>query len=381
MFDKYRANDITRIYMEKYAQLKRLSDLKGNISDEDLKVNSMLNIFIEPTNRCNLNCIFCARENMKRDFYMLDFEALKKALVGLPVGSYISLTGNGEPTLNVKLYDMIRYASEKGMFVSIITNATALNAMNRRKLLDSGVSRVQFSFQSIDKKDNEIVMRGVQFRRTLLNILNFIYEVRTEKKKIYISIARVKIDETKKFAQETEDFWKRMPIDNFYDGEFLSLQTNSKIYQRISGEKKETYKPCVNPWTCVKINANGDVNPCVQDFSSKFVLGNIYNNTLMEILNSEEAIRFRRASLTGAMEYLNKIGYNCELCNTWGPRVKGNIEDTMHFQMPVILGLVIHEISGERPMELEFLKEAIAFLETGRDDVITGLMNPKQIIG
>lgn len=377
MFNKYRANDITRIYMEKYAQLRRLSEMvkKGEtIADEDLKIDRFLNIYFEPTNRCNLNCIFCARENMKRDFYMLDFETFKKALSGLPVGSYMSLLGNGEPTLNVELYDMIKYASEQGMFVSITTNASALNAANRKKLMNSGVSRVQLSFQSIDKAEDEHVMRGINFQKALLNILHFIYEVRKNKKNIYISISRVKIDETKAHAEVTRQFWEKMPIDNYYEGEYLSLQTDSKMYQSMASEMETTYKPCANPWLSVKINANGDVNLCVLDFSNKFVVGNIHDDSLIHIVNSPLAIEFRRASLTGDMNYLDKIGYNCRGCNTWGPKVKGNLDDTMQCQLPLIIGLVINELSVDRPTDTAFLEKAIEFVESGKEDIVHELM-------
>lgn len=57
MFDKYKAKDITISYMEKYAQLKHLLELKEHperITEEDLKINQFLNIYFEPTNRCNL---------------------------------------------------------------------------------------------------------------------------------------------------------------------------------------------------------------------------------------------------------------------------------------------------------------------------------------
>lgn len=377
MFNKYRAIDITRLYMEKSEQLHRLSMLVKSgepISDKELQIDSFLNIFFEPTNRCNLNCYFCARNSIKRDFSMLDFETFKNGLSGLPKGSYLSLFGNGEPTLNVHLYDMVKYACEQGMFVSVTTNATALNEVNRKKLMNSGVSRVQFSFQSIDKEEDEQIMRGIKFRQALLNILYFIYDVRKNKKPIYISISRVKIDETKPHADVTRKFWEKMPIDNYYEGELLSLQTDSNMYRVSISDTDTVYKPCSNPWTCVKINANGDVNPCVLDFSSKFVLGNIQNDSLINILNSPLAIEFRRALLTGDMHYLDKIGYHCGKCNAWGTKIKGNLDDAIQYHLPLVLGTVINEIAADRPSDTAFLEKAMAFLESGNEDIVHGLM-------
>lgn len=224
MFDKYKAKDITISYMEKYAQLKHLLELKEHpekITEEDLKINQFLNIYFEPTNRCNLNCAFCARENMEREFDMLEFDAFKRTIDSLPRGTYITMTGNGEPTLNVCIYDMIKYASAKGMVISLITNASALNESNRKKLINSGISRIQLSFQALDKKTNEEIMKGSLYERDLLNMLKLIQEIRLAKKEIYISISRVDIPETAEYKAVTRKFWEQMPIDNYYEGTLL----------------------------------------------------------------------------------------------------------------------------------------------------------------
>ncbi len=379
MFDKYRANEITKVYMEKYAGLKHLLHIRDNMEemgDDDLKITSMLNVYVEPTNRCNLNCIFCARENMKRDFEMLKFDTFMKAVDGLPRGSYITFTGNGEPTLNVDVYDMIRYASDKGMFVSIITNACALNESNRKKLINSGVSRIQLSFEALDKNTNEKIMRGSVYEKQLLNMLLLIKDIRDNDKKIYICISRVNMQESAQFADVTKKFWEKMPIDNYYEGAYLSMQTDSAIYEKT--EITEEYRPCANPWIAVKVNASGTVNPCALDWSSKFIVGNVNDSPLPEILNSPKAIEFRKAVLAGNMDYLDEIGYGCKNCNTWTKCVKGDIAGVMEGSLPIRLGLVINEIAGDKPANTEFLNKAIALLESGETDLINTLMRTEE---
>lgn len=379
MFDKYKANEITRIYMDKYAQLKivsRLLDTGGEYNDEKIfELKSLLNIYIEPTNRCNFNCIFCARENMNREFDMLNMDSFKRTIDSLPKGSYITLTGHGEPTLNVHIYDMIEYASEKEMFVSLITNASTLNETNRKKLIASGISRIQLSFEALDKKTNEEIMPGSIFERELLNMLNLIYDIRKARADIYISISRVITEESEKYAKATKKFWERMPIDNYYEGAWLSLQNDSAMFEKYTMSDSD-YRPCAIPWTDMQINANGDVTACIQDWSSKYCLGNINNQPLMEILNSEKAILFRKAILTGDWAYLDSIGYSgCKKCNTWTEEVNGNIYGMMKCSLPIRMGLVINEISGDRPENTEFLEKAIDVLESGETDLIHVLMD------
>lgn len=375
MFDKYKANEITKVYMEKYAELKHIMKIVNDneeITDDLLTVNSLLNVYIEPTNRCNLSCVFCARENMKRNFDVIDIEVFKRTIDSLPKGTYITLTGNGEPTINVHIYDMIAYAAEKGMHVSIITNACTLNDKNRKKLINSGISRIQLSFQSLDKETDEKIMRGASYEKQLLNILKLIHEIRTSNKMIYISISKVEIEESAHFSEVTKRFWNKIPIDNYYEGEYLSLQTDSGIYEKT--EADEEYIPCAEPWIAVKVNASGEVNPCPLDFSSKYVIGNIKEDSLGNILNSDKAIAFKKALLTGDMEFLDNIGYCCKDCNTWKSKVNGSIPGVMAENIPIRLGLVINEISGDKPTNTEFLDKAIDLLESGETDLIHTLM-------
>jgi len=50
------------------------------------------------------------------------------------------------------------------------------------------------------------------------------------------------------------------------------------------------YKKCNAPWVSTVIEADGTVRPCFFHDA----IGNIRNNSLDEILNSEESIRFRK---------------------------------------------------------------------------------------
>ena len=373
MYDKSRALDITKLYLSKYDELKNvLSAQNAEVpQDEFLRLNSLLNVYIEPTNRCNLSCIFCARENANRSLQTMSLQAFQNAMRGIPRGSYITLTGNGEPLINPEIYQMIKYASDAGMFVSIITNASPLNSENQDKLIESGVSRIQASFQSLDKSAYETVMRNAKFERSLTNLLEFIQKVRDRKAKIYISISMVEVKESKPFAEASKRFWAKLPIDNYYEGALLSLQTESGAYEDTNKGMGEVYKVCANPWIDAKINADGSVNPCVQDFSGKYTLGNINERPLTEILNSEKALRFRRAVLTGDMDFLDSIGYHCGKCNTWTSQVGGSISGFLETSFPIRLGLVTNEVAGDRPQDTAFLERVLKYLRSGGTDILS----------
>jgi MoaA/NifB/PqqE/SkfB family radical SAM enzyme len=61
-------------------------------------------------------------------------------------------------------------------------------------------------------------------------------------------------------------------------------------YKAFHGLADYTSPPCNAPWISVVIESNGDVMPCF--FHEPY--GNIYDNSIYEILNSQQAIEFRR---------------------------------------------------------------------------------------
>lgn len=146
----------------------------------------------------------------------------------------------------------------------------------------------------------------------------------------------------------------------------------------VEGDLKD-YRPCASPWISIKIAANGDVAGCHQDFSNKYILGNIYQNTLMEIVNNIEAIKYRKALLIGDWDYLDSIGYSgCRYCNTWGSIVRQDIKGILENNIPVRMGLVIQEIAADKPENIEFLNKAVDCLEAGKIDLISELMECEQ---
>ena len=96
------------------------------------------------------------------------------------------------------------------------------------------------------------------------------------------------------------------------------------------------------------------------DFSSKYSIGNINEQNAREIMNSEKAIRLRRALYEKDIGFLSEIGYDCHKCNAWRTGIDHNIEDYLNSTMPITTGLVLNEISNERCYSLGNLERLIS---------------------
>ena len=126
-----------------------------------------LGVDIVPTKTCTLNCIYCqvgktTCKTIERKEYVTPEKILAELKVMLKSGkeiNYITLSGNGEPTLNSKLGEIIKEIKKITVLsVAVITNGTLLTDKNvREELLSADLvmpsldAATQETFEKIDR--------------------------------------------------------------------------------------------------------------------------------------------------------------------------------------------------------------------------------------
>jgi len=99
------------------------------------------------TRKCNLKCKHCysdAQEEPLPD--ELSFEETKKLLDDLTDwGIKLLIIDGGEPLLREDFYEIIRYATRKGLNVVVGSNGTTIDVDAARKMKDAGIKCVQIS--------------------------------------------------------------------------------------------------------------------------------------------------------------------------------------------------------------------------------------------
>ncbi|MFZ1562155.1 MAG: radical SAM protein, partial [Saprospiraceae bacterium] len=122
----------------------QLTKLKG----KPIQWGVPMTISFEPTTACNLRCPECpsglrsfTREtgNLKEDFFRTTIDDLCKDLM------YLIFYFQGEPYINPKFLDMVKYASSKGIYTITSTNGHFLNDENAKKTIESGLDRMIIS--------------------------------------------------------------------------------------------------------------------------------------------------------------------------------------------------------------------------------------------
>jgi len=115
-------------------------------------------IYIETTTRCNLRCDKCIKQIKNNGIIEGDmsFETFEKILPCLSTVDQLILNGIGEPLLHPDLEKMIaaaRKAMPKNSSIGFQTNGGLLTAGRARKLIESGISTVCFSLDSLVKTE------------------------------------------------------------------------------------------------------------------------------------------------------------------------------------------------------------------------------------
>jgi AdoMet-dependent heme synthase len=109
-------------------------------------------IFWEVTKGCNLRCIHCrasATELMSRK------DLPTRAALGIidqiaEIASPILVLSGGEPLYRSDIFQLARYATDKGLRVALATNGTLVTKHVARMIADAGVKRVAISLDGAD---------------------------------------------------------------------------------------------------------------------------------------------------------------------------------------------------------------------------------------
>ena len=108
-----------------------------------------LAVLAELTHRCPLQCPYCSNPiELDRARSELTTEEWKKVLSELAELGVLQVHfSGGEPTARKDLVELVRHASDVGLYTNLITSAVLLTREKLAELADAGLSHVQISFQ------------------------------------------------------------------------------------------------------------------------------------------------------------------------------------------------------------------------------------------
>lgn len=252
-------------------------------------------IYIEITNKCNLNCTFCSEVKREKEKITLEnFEEIIKKINNYT--DYIYLHVKGEPLLHPEIDKILDIAEKYNLKVNLTTNGTLFPNVVDKIKDKKALHKINFSLHSENN-----------YKNYLENIFENVKKLSTDTVAIY-RLWTLNNNELDKKSQEIVE-----KIKNFYNLDektYKNLKTknNIKISSTIYVDKDNEFtwpdnienelSPlgyCHALKTHIAILVDGTVVPCCLDSNASIPLGNIYDNTLEEIINNERYKNLQRS--------------------------------------------------------------------------------------
>lgn len=290
-------------------------------------------VLIEPTNICNLRCPLCVTGSgvSKRKKTALSFSAFKQIVDEIKGKTRLmTVSGYGEPFLNMELLKMFSYASKANMKVYVNTNAHFVSSLEQAKeIVKTGVYNLQIGLDAVDQKTYEKYRWGGDFSKVIASIKYLVQAKKELKSKtpvivlLYLLMKHNEKDLKKARELSKElgaDFFHEKPIclNDFKDEGFLGLvnrylpkDEDMRRYKNIISEinfSGDIANNCPRIYRSIVINSVGDVLPCVCDQKNCYVLGNVFKNSVRSVWNGKKFREFRRKVLTDQK--------NIDICRT-----------------------------------------------------------------
>lgn len=236
-----------------------------------------LRVWIEVTNKCNLQCPMCPNKDIPaQDKGFMDFGLYQKIIgqLGTKVND-IYLFHRGEPLLHPKLAEMIDYAKKTPATVRIHTNGTLMDKSITDKIIASGLDFISFSFDGYDQKTYEKNRVNSSFGATLEAVTYFLARKKELGSRLPFTALQVieyeQGRDIKKMRERFKKNFKGLPLDRF----ITRKPHNWGGLVNTGGKAAKNYVPCTFLWYALVILYNGDLLPCPQDFGSMLKLGNL----------------------------------------------------------------------------------------------------------
>jgi len=269
-------------------------------------------IYIEITNICNLNCSFCPITHRKKE--QMSIEQFEHIINKIHKHTkLVCLHVKGEPLLHNNLDSVLKILEKYNLKANITTNGTLIKEKLEILNNSKSVRQINFSIHSItqnkilDKKYLQDIFESVEQLKDKIISYRLWNLKSIEENDINTNIIKT-----------IEDYYNIKDLkNNLIKNDYYKIKENIFINQDIEFTWPNiNNKPIIEKGRClalkeqVAILVDGTIVPCCLDNEADIPLGNIFNESLEEILNKEKSITIKK-------NFENSI-ITCNLCKTCG---------------------------------------------------------------
>jgi radical SAM protein with 4Fe4S-binding SPASM domain len=265
-------------------------------------------IYLEISNICNVQCSFCpVVEKDKKLMDLAEFEAVLKEVA--PLAEIVCLHLLGEPLAHPKFSEILDVCERYNTQIDLTTNGILIKRYSERIINSLCIRQVNLSIQAF--KDN---FPDRDLDPFLLPIFEFTKSAHALRPALYINY---RLWNQQSNDSDNEDVF--LKIESYFNvtinrnvetGAIKSKKIWNKLYLHFDSRfewpsfslpYQGTHGSCHGAVNHIGIHADGTVVPCCLDKNGAINLGNVKEQSLQDILNSERFIKMRDGFLNGVL--------------------------------------------------------------------------------
>lgn len=250
-------------------------------------------VYVEITNICNMHCSFCPETTRAKAFMRKeDFESVAEEIVKYT--DYVYLHVKGEPLIHKELEDILKICNKYGLKINISTNGTLLK--EKKEILEkANIRQLNLSLHSFEKEEKESCEEQNKLNNYIENVVTICNELAESGTIIRYKLWNQTKSSNKEILEHLENVYGVKLVNEPYekdkklkDNVFLSIKTPFE-WPDMNNEKENEKGTCYGLKAQIAILVDGTVVPCCVDNNGDIPLGNIFKDSLENILNTKRA--------------------------------------------------------------------------------------------
>ena len=294
--------------------------MKLSISELDLYRKGYVSIYITVTHACNLKCMYCYDEKVReRPMSLINVDRIISEVESLKLPRYFYDISGGELMLLDNWYEILDHFLKTGKDVSVNTNGTKINSGNIDKIIElnnkyPGKLYLSVSLDSLNPMLNQKIRLGSESNK-VFDTLKLLTENRI-RYRAAITLSSVNKDNILETVRDiVENYSKEViigvlrPTFNQCTHGHLMVKKEEiiRILQKIEDLKTlvgpfELYHCLDEDWMAfceagcdrICILPNGSVTPCYALQQNSDIVGNVYDEPLIEIIQRMHFMNYER---------------------------------------------------------------------------------------
>lgn len=276
-------------------------------------------VLIDTVSLCNLACSMCVHPEMTRKKGIMSWGLFTKIIDEIAAEDKkvrVWMVFFGEPLIlknhNPSIFDMIRYAKEKGL-TDVVTNsnATLLDEESARKIINSGLDAIYIGIDAFSMETYKKIRVKGDYAATVANVkglLRLKSEMKSATPEVFVQF--VEMDSN---AHEKDAFIA------FWSGLGATVKIRPKVSwaglidapNLVLGNDERW--PCYWAMQTMSITDSGLVVTCAVDLDARFIAGDVNQHSLKDIWNGPLKV-LRKLHHERRFDELPAI---CRNCRDW----------------------------------------------------------------